>query len=626
MSNISKKALQEARKAGESVEQILDESFDKGALNTNIEQKLANLEQQYEPRLTGIDEKVDANYNEVSSQLAKTYENLNQREVNISQPPFNVSTTNVEYEKIQEAIDYCIENKFTLLVPSGDYITDKDETLVIDGALILKGSGKTSTRFLDNGVRSSVKLLISGNNVTIENMQFDLTQTLLSNRPAIEIEKGNNILISNNLFVGGHTAVWVDPLTNEKVENLKIINNEFKNFNHNIYLGAIREHEGFIDGVIIDGNHIHSGVQIDGGGDGVKTIKKVKNVIITNNIIEEVSRDALDLFASGENILVANNVMRYNRVSGIDIKSDETNYPSIEYGKNGENIIIRGNLIYGNNTGLTVSQNLEHGDSNYYINITDNIIFNNSRRGARISGKHINFRGNFLTDNCKNVDSTHTLEIGRPSVETDTDNIIVENNQIVNNGFEDNNNYALYVNNRVEDSLITNNVIKNVSGNYGGLYINALTNSIVVKDNLIRGHTRDIQIISGAGVIAEKVTATFDEITQGFSRKDNILSYDKLNKYIVNCSVMLTETIPQDRESYVSINLRKRNADKENIFVGATPSSSNSAMEAYEEIPITISNQNKIILDSDIIFIRFDGVNGGKTIKNPFVKLVYIQH
>lgn len=72
MSNISKKALQEARKAGESVEQILDESFDKGALNTNIEQKLSDLEQQYEPRLTGIDNKIDDGLNSVNQQLAQT--------------------------------------------------------------------------------------------------------------------------------------------------------------------------------------------------------------------------------------------------------------------------------------------------------------------------------------------------------------------------------------------------------------------------------------------------------------------------------------------------------------------------------------------------------------------------
>ena len=115
---IGLKALIEARNAKEVSEQILDESFDKGALNTNIEEKLNALEAQYEPRLTGIDNKVDQNHNEVSSQLA---DKANYGEVRLK-------TVKNELEDMSPAVLAAIEGgeatEFNLLsIPQDDSVT-----------------------------------------------------------------------------------------------------------------------------------------------------------------------------------------------------------------------------------------------------------------------------------------------------------------------------------------------------------------------------------------------------------------------------------------------------------------------------------------------------------------------
>ena len=86
-----KKSFDKAVWAGSVAEQILDESFDDGVLNTAIEQKLNDLEQEYAPELTSIKNEVeDARGNEISlgdrldefsSQLAQSSKNVNDLQV-----------------------------------------------------------------------------------------------------------------------------------------------------------------------------------------------------------------------------------------------------------------------------------------------------------------------------------------------------------------------------------------------------------------------------------------------------------------------------------------------------------------------------------------------------------------
>src|SRR5690625_1010888 len=49
-----KKSFDKSKWAGEVSQQIIDGSFDEGALNTEIERKLNELEQEYAPELTSV--------------------------------------------------------------------------------------------------------------------------------------------------------------------------------------------------------------------------------------------------------------------------------------------------------------------------------------------------------------------------------------------------------------------------------------------------------------------------------------------------------------------------------------------------------------------------------------------
>lgn len=64
------KVNNESTEAIEVTEQLIDGSFDQGKLDTNIKERLEQLEDDYTPRLTGLEHKVDENHNEVTAQLA----------------------------------------------------------------------------------------------------------------------------------------------------------------------------------------------------------------------------------------------------------------------------------------------------------------------------------------------------------------------------------------------------------------------------------------------------------------------------------------------------------------------------------------------------------------------------
>src|SRR5690606_2929803 len=127
---------------------------------------------------------------------------------------------------------------------------------------------------------------------------------------------------------------------------------------------------------------------------------------------------AVDLFASGDIILVTNNIFRNNLIKGVDIKSDTANYPEVSSSYNGKNITISNNVIDNCRRGIQVAQNIENGDYNYMVDVSGNQLINNEIYGANVSGRYIGFRNNYLFKNGENnQDSTSAaaLLIGRES-------------------------------------------------------------------------------------------------------------------------------------------------------------------------------------------------------------------
>ncbi len=92
--NKSNSASTEANEAIEVTNQLLDESFDKGALNTNIESRLNDLENEYAPRLTGVESQV----------VNKTKYTAN------AQIPLNIPTYDKSNQTVHPDVKY-FENK-----------------------------------------------------------------------------------------------------------------------------------------------------------------------------------------------------------------------------------------------------------------------------------------------------------------------------------------------------------------------------------------------------------------------------------------------------------------------------------------------------------------------------------
>ena len=579
-----------------------------------------------------LNNRIDETNETLNKKVDQVNDSLKEREVSISQTPFNILPGKVNTLDLQEVIDFCIDNKLDLFIPSGEYKLDSDKPLMITGSITIRGAGKQSTFLTDDGKRSTPKIIIESDNVIIKDIQLNSKDTDSYFNAVIELAKGNNVELSNILFTGGHTAIASDPENNVLIRNLKILNCELYGFKHNIYLGASEEHNGYIDGVVIDGNYIHDSVPLGSGGDGIKTVKNIKNVRITNNIIDNMVRDSIDLFASGENIIIENNVLTNSGVTSIDIKSNTTEYPENVYGKNGENIIIRGNIISHNNVGVTVSQNLVNGDSNYFIIISENIIYNNERRAVRLSGKNITFTHNMVHSNCYIDDVSHIIEIGRQGKTGITSDVTVIGNKIINNGHSSLLRYGIFINTQVNDVIIKDNVIKNdgeysSQKQYGGIYVNSETNRITIKDNKISNHESNISLIKGADVIGESVSYIYNDLLENFEEKDIILKLPSSEKiFITQCNLMLGEDISLINENKVYFNLSTYENNNKKIIGGiSNDTTEKDHLNKYEIISIFFGTNSLRAINTDqVLLFTFAGSGQKQAIISPYIELKYI--
>ena len=141
-----RKSFDKAEWSESVVGQILDESFDEGALNAEIERKLNELEQQYAPQLTTVRSRVE--------------------EITVFATSFGATGdgTTDDYQAIQDAIDYVKSLKSATMpggrvyLPAGEYRISAPPELYSD--IEIYGAGAYVTKivpdFLGEGVQPDV--------------------------------------------------------------------------------------------------------------------------------------------------------------------------------------------------------------------------------------------------------------------------------------------------------------------------------------------------------------------------------------------------------------------------------------------------------------------------------------
>lgn len=332
---------------------------------------------------------------------------------------------------------------------------------------------------------SSIKLLEGAKNNTITNNVFtgEIYSAICGSGDTLQggelyEESVDGVIITNNTFIGYNRPIYLHCVKNVIISNNTIRDCEFDAI-------RLRENDGFVK--ILGNNFINIGnpnwVDSTQTRDCIDTYWSGYNLIIANNTIENCAFIGFDIKGSnkkGDNfssrVIVEGNIISGCRYEGIRLNGEESN------GKFISNVIINGNIITECNLnnksgGGSIGQSaIALKFLCKYITITNNHIVSNYGRGIYVFNEKKN------VSNCKFIS--------------------IKNNTCVNNGQQNSNEGSgIYVNATsyliVEGNTCVNDVNElNPNQSYGivvnandGNYSSGKTNSIlnnVCSGNLIR--------------------------------------------------------------------------------------------------------------------------------------------
>lgn len=281
--------------------------------------------------------------------------------VNIKQMGAKGDGVTDDTEKIQNAINFCINNNYTLYIPIGTFLVT--ETLNVE-EIIIKGENKEYSILKTN---DNIVIFNIGSNTKITNLYLQSKNYCL-----MSIKKAKNITIANNKALGGlysttSMSYSTDLTDDDLTQNIKVYENEVIGENNDIRGIAL----WYVKNVQVYSNKIdktHDGVMW-WGGDGNPTTGNglienpcfAKDIIIKNNYITNIGKtdgEGGGIWGSmGKNVSVNNNYV-YNcfRDVGIDVEGGEDIVVYKNYVKNAKNatlavffehrnIIFDGNIV-----------------------------------------------------------------------------------------------------------------------------------------------------------------------------------------------------------------------------------------------------------------------------------------
>lgn len=243
-----------------------------------------------------------------------------------------------------EAFQRCLALHKVAYIPAGVWVVND---LILEGVKLYgEGTLKIS--------KGQNVLLLKGQGNVIQGLRFNTT----NNRAKAEIRLGEgcrDALITGCRFSGSAYSVLAADENGESDLSLKYKTPSRKIiFTQNFVSGyVVPLYLHSVEDILITGNFF-----ADSFYDAIRLRQAIQRVVISHNFfenigtsLEEVSRDAVDSFWSGRELIISDNIVKKTGCIGFDIKGHE---PQGRY--HTQNIVIANNLIEDTNyTGVLIS-------------------------------------------------------------------------------------------------------------------------------------------------------------------------------------------------------------------------------------------------------------------------------
>jgi len=527
----------------------------------------------------------------------------------------------------------------TIIVPVGSYYfvanhaTDPIGLDIPAGKTII-GVDKNNCQFYMDAPVCRPIIVINADNVVVStlklrHLQADNTGSI------IKVLAADTLNIENCILDTGFSGVAFAPPSNSTICNVIVQGCEMMHLKFGLYIGVdggdLVENDHIFN-VLINNNIIRDGATRAGGdGDGIKTLRRCDNLVITNNIITTQLRDALDLFVSGDKIIIADNVLKDNLIKGLDIKSDRANYPPGLWGTNGQQMTISNNLISGNASGISIAKGSATFDYNYVIDISHNQIFNNTQTALNICAEYINIIGNMIFNNClSTATSYHAVKIGDNTAKGNSRYVNISDNVVLNNGNSTVSNYGIYISAYCEYCNVKGNTIRNdinLENPYqnGGLYVNLATKEIGIKDNIIKDHlTQNTSFQTGFdayGVINAVTPAT---IAAGTAQEFSLMTA-RVPGVLLSFTMVLSATITANATDYASIEFQRKRGVAAPVSLLTYTTATNTVTAFVPINNAVMTAANRIMLAGDVIIAKITHTGTGQQLLNPSFTINYIE-
>ncbi len=403
---------------------------------------------------------------------------------------------------IQNALNYIAANGVCSLSLPPDQILLISSKLLIVSSIVINGNNGT---IKSNTISSDLIEFISDYN-KIDNLTVE-GRYLTNQLGDLVFRQSNNNTITNCTFRSmSNAGILFEKSSGNFVQNCRFEDKSYgillrDSFNNSITANYFTR--GRTRGVLNA-----SGYEVIPNGDGIKmssgatsfdNLKGGYKTVISNNVFDNVWRDAVDMFTDGEDIVFSNNIVLKPEALGMDIKTIYRTNPddgtSILNTRQTRNITISGN--YFEDCGLTDSDSsaisVKHTDEREgELNSIDKgvhnitIVGNQFHRGKKTAiiigySKNVQITGNLFKDVPK-----ENVYIYRES----------RNLVIADNIFDTSHStsYPIYAtqNENYKDISITGNILKNTNGSLYGII--CYGKDILISNNIISGFATSIYL------------------------------------------------------------------------------------------------------------------------------------
>lgn len=578
---------------------------------------------------------------------------FDKRGVDVTDPRFGAKGDGItsDTSSIQTAINFVSSAGGGIVYcPKGVYRMSNSQALSVPSNILLKGAGMNLTTFTTDGnTRTANAIEINGSNINFDGIGFDMLvpsiETSVSQTTSMIVMKNTCDSISINMckFKRGYAGVWFFPNDNQTISNCSITDCEFDGLAHAIYIGySVLDHNqnNRIYNIKINGNFITNGID---GADGIKTTQKCDNIIIIDNVISYQPRDAIDLFASGDTVIISNNILKNNTLCGVDIKRDTAGYPENIAGYV-RKITITNNVIDNNTLGVSVAQITAGGnvDDCYGVDISHNSFTGNTQDVITACGNYITIDTNHIFNNCTDSAGQNFAGIKMFGVSgRRLRGNVIKGNVILNNGTSTTTANGVRIFGFVDDLIFTGNTISNDSALPNanqkiGVYIADDTNNMQWGENIVRGHLRNVWIRNGADVHGKTLYINLGSMTKSLYTNVYIGTQAKTRMSYVDAKFVNAINVPVSDvgdDGSLRLTIKKIASGVVGTTNLAQILTASSALTAYVPVLIAafgdtdINTDNKAIaINESICFQIVSSGTLGRAFTNGIVEIRYLEY